>query len=52
MSVATFVWFLLVAVLLSHTRIQTKFSRVQQHIEKAAGAVLIALGVRVALARK
>ncbi|MFO0971148.1 MAG: LysE family transporter [Candidatus Saccharimonadales bacterium] len=49
MSVATFVWFSIVAVLLTHRRINKIFSGIKHHLEKVFGAVLIALGIKVAL---
>ena len=49
MSVMTFAWFALVAVVLSHSLVKSQFARVQHYLEKVFGAVLIALGIRVAL---
>ena len=43
MSVMTFVWFALVAAILSHNLIRSRFASVQH------GVILIALGVKVAL---
>jgi RhtB (resistance to homoserine/threonine) family protein len=49
MSIMTFVWFALVAVLLSHRHIKQWFSSIQHHLEQLFGAILIALGIKVAL---
>ena len=49
MSVATFLWFSVVALLLTHTRVNSIFAKVKHHIEKVFGVVLIALGIKVAL---
>lgn len=52
MSLATFLWFAAVAIILSHTRIKQRFSKIQHYIEKTMGAMLIALGIKVALSHK
>lgn len=49
MSLMTFVWFSLVALVLSHSLIQEKFASVHHHVEKFFGVILIALGIKVAL---
>ena len=49
MTIATFVWFSLVATILTHKRINRGFAGTKHHLEKAFGAVLIALGIKVAL---
>lgn len=49
MSVATFAWFAVVALLLTHPRINKAFAGIKHHLERVFGAVLIALGVKVAL---
>lgn len=49
MVVATFFWFSFVAIVLSHNRVSRIFSRIKHHIEKGFGAILILLGVKVAL---
>ncbi|MBI4054143.1 MAG: LysE family transporter [Candidatus Doudnabacteria bacterium] len=49
MSTMTFVWFALVATLLSHRKVKERFSFMQHHLQRAFGAVLIALGIKVAL---
>ncbi len=50
MMVITFVWFSIVSILFSNSLIKAKVSRFQHRIEQATGAVLIALGIKVALA--
>lgn len=52
MSLATFAWFALVAVFFSSPKLKTKISQYQYYIEKATGAILIALGLKVALSSK
>ncbi|MBI4238547.1 MAG: LysE family transporter [Deltaproteobacteria bacterium] len=49
MSVMTFVWFALVATLLSHQRIRMRFTSIQHQLERAFGVILVALAVKVAL---
>lgn len=49
MSAMTFVWFALVAAIMSHERIKARFVSVQHYVERAFGAILIALGIKVAL---
>lgn len=49
MSVMTFIWFALVSIVLSHKIIRNKFITIQHRVEKFFGAVLILLGVKVAL---
>lgn len=49
MSVMTFLWFALVAIILSHKLIKNRFGFVQHYLEKTFGAILIALGIKVAL---
>jgi threonine/homoserine/homoserine lactone efflux protein len=44
------VWFSLVASLLSQDFIKTKFSRIQHRLEQIFGALLIAVGIKVAFA--
>ena len=52
MSIATFLWFAVVATVMTHRRINTAFSGVKHHIERVFGVVLIALGLKVALGAK
>ena len=49
MSFMTFVWFSLVATILSYKTIKSKFSMFQHYFEKIFGVILIALGVKIAL---
>lgn len=49
MSVMTFIWFALVAIVLSHKIIKDRFVSIQHYLEKAFGIILIALGIKVAL---
>jgi RhtB (resistance to homoserine/threonine) family protein len=49
MAIMTFLWFSFVAIVLSHHLIRRVFQRIQHYIEKVMGAILIALGVKVAL---
>ncbi len=49
MSVMTFVWFALVAAILSHNFIRSRFASVQHYLERTFGVILIALGVKVAI---
>lgn len=49
MSLVTFCWFALVAMLLTHTRVERAFSGMKQHIGRLFGAILIGLGIKVAL---
>ncbi len=49
MMAITFVWFSLISIVFSNRIIKSKISRVQHHIERVTGVVLIALGVKVAL---
>lgn len=50
MMVITFVWFALVSLFFSNTLIRKRVGKVQHYVERATGAVLIALGIKVALA--
>lgn len=49
MSLATMAWFALVATMLTQRPIQSLFSRIQHRLEQAFGAILIALGLTIAL---
>lgn len=48
MSTATFIWFGLVVMLLTHHRVQGFFSKTKHHIDRAFGVVLVALGIKIA----
>lgn len=52
MVTMTFVWFSLVSVFFSNSLIKSKISKVQHHIERLTGAVLILLGIKVALSSR
>ncbi len=49
--VATFAWFSIVSIFFSHHLIKIKIIKVQHHIERFTGVVLIALGIKVALTK-
>lgn len=49
MSVMTFAWFAVVASILSHKRIKSRFVSIQHYVERVFGVVLIAFGIKVAL---
>ena len=51
MSLMTFVWFAFVSVVLSHKTIKKSFVRIQHRLERVMGAILVALGIRVALSK-
>ena len=51
MSAMTFVWFSVVALVLSHNKIKQKFLSIQYYVERVTGVALIALGLKVALAK-
>lgn len=49
MSVVTFAWFALVAIILSHHLVKQRIGKIQHYAEKFIGVVLIGLGIKVAL---
>ncbi len=49
LAIATICWFLLVAWLFSRARVRAGFARMGHWFDRATGAVLIALGARLAL---
>jgi len=49
MVAMTFIWFSFVAIMLSKKEVKEKFSSMRSGIDKAFGAVLILLGIKVAL---
>lgn len=49
MMIMTALWFMLVAFLFSHHLIKKRFEKVQHIAERIMGAILIALGVKLAL---
>jgi len=44
------IWFGTIGMLFSHDRVKGVFQKIQHHIEHAFGAILIALGIKVAFA--
>lgn len=48
MSLATFAWFAFVALILTHRHVNKVFGRIRHKLERVFGAVLIALGIKVA----
>lgn len=50
MMLLTFAWFTLVSLFFSNVLIRKKIAKVQHRIERVTGIVLIALGIKVALA--
>lgn len=50
--VDTFFWFAFVAIVMTHPRVRSVFDRFQGYFNKTFGALLILLGIRVALAEK
>lgn len=49
MALLTMLWFSAVALVLSHSVVHTRFARIQHYVERTFGAILIALGIKVAL---
>ncbi len=49
MFVLTLSWFTLVAIAISHPIVKNRFLSVSHYVEKTMGAILIALGIKVAL---
>lgn len=49
MVIMTFVWFTIVSMFFSNDLIKAKVTRISHYIERFTGAVLIALGVKVAV---
>lgn len=52
MSLATMTWFTGVSLLFTHQSVKREFSRVAHWIERAMGAALIALGVKLAISAR
>lgn len=52
MACMTFFWFSGVAMILSHSKVQGKFIKIQHWFERCMGAALIALGIKLALTSK
>ncbi|MDQ3075661.1 MAG: LysE family transporter [bacterium] len=47
MMLMTFIWFIIVSYLFSHTVLRTKLSKAQHAVDKCTGFVLILLGLKV-----
>ncbi len=52
MLLATFLWFSIVAVAFSNKTMKQKISKVEHWIDRLSGAVLVALGIKVALSSR
>lgn len=50
MAGMTLLWFSLIAAILNHPVVQRRFQGIQHYVERAMGAVLVALGLRLAFA--
>ncbi len=48
MSIATFLWFSIVALIMTHRRVNLAFAGIKHYLERIFGAILIALGLKVA----
>lgn len=48
MSIATALWFSLIALLVSHRAIRSRITRFQHYVERFMGAVLILFGIKLA----
>lgn len=51
MSVMTFIWFSLVAIVLSNSYVKKPFIKIQHYVERTMGAALIFLGFKVLLSK-
>ena len=47
--ISTFVWFALVSLVLTHSRVQARFLNVKHWIERCCGGLLVTLGIKLAL---
>ena len=47
----TMLWFSLVAIFITHTRVRQAYSRYQKAIEKVFGGILIFIGLKIALSK-
>ncbi|MEK7084113.1 MAG: LysE family transporter [Patescibacteria group bacterium] len=52
MIATAFAWFTLVAMVLSHQSIKVRFVKIGHWIDRTMGAILIALGIKIALSGK
>ncbi len=50
MMIITFIWFTIVSLFFSNSLIRSRVGKVQHYVERVTGAVLISLGIKVALA--
>lgn len=48
LALATGLWFCLVALLFSHARVRSGFARMGHWFDRGMGAVLVALGIKIA----
>ena len=51
MSIMTFVWFSIVAIIFSHDKIRSNIHSVQKYVQRVLGGVLILLGLKIALTK-
>jgi RhtB (resistance to homoserine/threonine) family protein len=52
MAIMTFLWFSLVAVILSNPLIKQPFRKIQHHTERIFGIILIAFGIKLAVSQQ
>jgi len=52
MIIVTFIWFSLVATIMTKQSVRKKFANTQHYIERFFGVALIALGLKVAFSSK
>ena len=52
MVLSTALWFSLVAIFLTQPRIQKVFEKIQGFVNKTFGALLVALGLKIALTKE
>jgi RhtB (resistance to homoserine/threonine) family protein len=51
MSTMTFMWFALVAIILSHHYVKKPFVKIQHYVERVMGGLLILLGLKVLISK-
>lgn len=51
MSLVTFLWFSIVAIIFSHNKIRSNIHYVQKYVQRVLGGVLILLGLKIALTK-
>lgn len=49
MATTAFLWFAIVARVLTHQAVRTRFKRVQHWVERGMGAILVLLGIKIIL---